>query len=654
MKVPQFLCRSRSDGSHLDDCVGIMTEGSPSLGGSSIVLRNSNKTGGYEGGTPHYCSADEETIPENGFFHTPTTEGTISTRFSMSMMEPPSVAATEHALNCSGMSATGRSTASTVMMGSGRNQRARRRPPIRKVTALNPSTEVEQQSPSDPAQELGPLWRAATEEGAAQVRRFSLQSSDRSTSSSPLPVKVLDMNKALTQINADYGQEASKSLKGRQGTRTSASTASMSQQTTPNEQQNEQPKSSGYRFEFGDVVTSRSAQKLNIEDDMQSGNDSVYSFSFSEDDEGTGFELDGFQGLGHLYGMQSADVRDESSESSCTFDGETTSDRDLMERCASPGAIRLTEAGLSRHEKDTFKELLKEQPSDPIMAWKNGHEARKWYRQRQAERAAERQDRIEHQPPPLQDRAGRPFHPSKLRDSDIPPQPPPPPGELRKSSSGANKLKLGAAQLLAAPFRKGPDAAETAAAAAMSLGPPAPDDDSDTWKNCSYKYRGSDDAKTAGIINIFRKRSNRSTASAGSERDSNCSGNRKKDTVSYKPDKDRNESKRRFHNSDGQRTREGLPLPPSRDSTPSKKTGSREDQLSTPGATTTTKKTKPGTPTSSLPPCVICHRGKRTHIATPCMHFSFCATCAIRLGDRGPCDCPVCHEPHVAFAAVSV
>jgi hypothetical protein len=38
-------------------------------------------------------------------------------------------------------------------------------------------------------------------------------------------------------------------------------------------------------------------------------------------------------------------------------------------------------------------------------------------------------------------------------------------------------------------------------------------------------------------------------------------------------------------------------------------------------------------------PCSICSKGERTHIATPCMHFSFCETCANKLKGR---PCPVC------------
>ncbi|KAL7578282.1 hypothetical protein ACA910_012695 [Epithemia clementina (nom. ined.)] len=162
-----------------------------------------------------------------------------------------------------------------------------------------------------------------------------------------------------------------------------------------------------------------------------------------------------------------------------------------------------------------------------------------------------------------------------------------------------------------------------------------------------FKSPDSNDGKLSGS----RKRNNQPAASAESERDPISLGNRNKVTVSKRQQQQQQqllqqqqqqqqdmewiESQQRFLNSDGQqqRTRHCVPLFPSRDSMHGRITTSA---------------------TCTLPPCVICHRGKRTHIATPCMHFSFCATCAIRLSDQGPRDCPVCNQPQVSFAAVSV
>ncbi|GKY92259.1 hypothetical protein MPSEU_000197000 [Mayamaea pseudoterrestris] len=56
---------------------------------------------------------------------------------------------------------------------------------------------------------------------------------------------------------------------------------------------------------------------------------------------------------------------------------------------------------------------------------------------------------------------------------------------------------------------------------------------------------------------------------------------------------------------------------------------------------------------SSLPPCVVCRVGDRTHISTPCMHFAFCGNCVFERLERERV-CPVCAKQDVAFAQVSV
>jgi hypothetical protein len=52
---------------------------------------------------------------------------------------------------------------------------------------------------------------------------------------------------------------------------------------------------------------------------------------------------------------------------------------------------------------------------------------------------------------------------------------------------------------------------------------------------------------------------------------------------------------------------------------------------------------------STFPPCVVCRQNERTHIAAPCMHFSFCGSCVTDLTT-----CPVCERTDVMFAQVSV
>jgi Zinc finger, C3HC4 type (RING finger) len=74
--------------------------------------------------------------------------------------------------------------------------------------------------------------------------------------------------------------------------------------------------------------------------------------------------------------------------------------------------------------------------------------------------------------------------------------------------------------------------------------------------------------------------------------------------------------------------------------------------------TTFTQSTAPTTSTSktcgvTLPACVVCREENRTHIATPCMHFSYCERCARRLSMSGRI-CFVCSRPDVTFSKVSV
>lgn len=69
--------------------------------------------------------------------------------------------------------------------------------------------------------------------------------------------------------------------------------------------------------------------------------------------------------------------------------------------------------------------------------------------------------------------------------------------------------------------------------------------------------------------------------------------------------------------------------------------------------TTTTESSSAKPTTVTLPACVVCHEKSRTHIATPCMHFAYCAKCSRRLSQSGR-GCVICMRKDVLFAAVSV
>jgi hypothetical protein len=66
--------------------------------------------------------------------------------------------------------------------------------------------------------------------------------------------------------------------------------------------------------------------------------------------------------------------------------------------------------------------------------------------------------------------------------------------------------------------------------------------------------------------------------------------------------------------------------------------------------------TPPSTiPVTLLDACVECGKEERTHIAMPCMHFSFCKRCVKRLHEQyqdTPIYCPVCQSKDVAFTRV--
>jgi len=62
------------------------------------------------------------------------------------------------------------------------------------------------------------------------------------------------------------------------------------------------------------------------------------------------------------------------------------------------------------------------------------------------------------------------------------------------------------------------------------------------------------------------------------------------------------------------------------------------------------------TPEASAPitqdfSCVLCKSGERTHLAVPCMHFSFCGECVNRL-EQGSMRCTVCNEETTKFSKV--
>jgi hypothetical protein len=70
--------------------------------------------------------------------------------------------------------------------------------------------------------------------------------------------------------------------------------------------------------------------------------------------------------------------------------------------------------------------------------------------------------------------------------------------------------------------------------------------------------------------------------------------------------------------------------------------------------TTTTARSSIKSPTSAsqLLPCVICKSAERTHVATPCMHLSYCTDCAHEMKKSAKTVCLVCQKDNISFARV--
>lgn len=70
-----------------------------------------------------------------------------------------------------------------------------------------------------------------------------------------------------------------------------------------------------------------------------------------------------------------------------------------------------------------------------------------------------------------------------------------------------------------------------------------------------------------------------------------------------------------------------------------------------PTTTTTTRAQRKLSTSVQHLPCVVCSVRERTHIAVPCMHFSFCEPCS-KILKRENWACPVCGTPHTTYNQV--
>jgi len=358
---------------------------------------------------------------------------------------------------------------------------------------------------------------------------------------------------------------------------------------------------SSYRFEFASPMDDVDPPKRSRAD-PESG--SVHSFSFSENEDEIGFELDEFDMEGTLTRLDVSTYREEpndgalsSSSSELSVDVSARvniSDTELLDGRSSPGALRLTAEGLKHHEKITFQQARRkpEKHSDELEAWRKEHETRKWYRQKLKER--------EH----------------KLLDLSL---------QLQENKGNG---KENPKKSRSVSFRSDNDVAE------LSLAPLAAMQDLNLDKTATTQKKMS--------FPLFRKRSKASAEEL-----------RERERQRAHESKRAEEQKKRLENGRIQwKRREFLEQQRAKEIV----TGGVLNPRGSPDthAMTSSTLSSLSTATPILPNCVLCLEEVRTHIAIPCMHFSFCSNCVKKVQASSKNECPVCRQPNVSYASVAV
>lgn len=357
-----------------------------------------------------------------------------------------------------------------------------------------------------------------------------------------------------------------------------------------------EPSCNTYRFEFDASMEDDIPKRTR--GDHESG--SVHSFSFSQNEDEIGFELDEFA-MEEAFPLPNSYAEDRNDESSSCSELSVDvsarvnmSDTDLLDGRSSPGALRLTAEGLKHHENRSFQQARKrpERHSDEFEAWRKEHETRKWYRQRLKERE------------------------QKLLNQSL---------QLQENSSQKNKDNPKKGRCVS--FRSDSDVA------GVSLAPLA------AMQHLSLHENGKQKKKT---FPLFRKRS-KPTAEELLERERQREREAKRlEEHQKRREKERIQRKRREH-VERQRAKEIV----------SGGALNRNGNIDRREMTCSTLSSL-STATPVMPHCVLCLEEVRTHIATPCMHFSFCAKCVEKLEASNKKDCPVCRQPNVSYASVAV
>lgn len=349
------------------------------------------------------------------------------------------------------------------------------------------------------------------------------------------------------------------------------------------------------------------------DEDIDDDESSLFSFPLSRNGSGSNFEIDVCNPCNPTPAMTEIPRgnlhRGESTGSSASsFDiASYINTNENIDRCPSPGTIRLTQEGLSRHERSSLQESLRDPPKDPYEEWRYEKDTQEWDRRQHGEKERALFDETI--------RTNEALRKTTHQQKDIVNLPSP----NNPEQYTRRRPRFG-------PFRK-----EKEDTAEISLAP----------LQEVVEEKGPISQPT-GLGKMFRRKNHRSTEMAKSHLDKERQRAREaklQHQLLVQQEEARIAQKKAEYLLK-QREREGIGKPSASSPVSDKTARETCSNSSSTGA--------------GLPPCVLCGQNPRTHIASPCMHFSFCSTCAQQLVNKTTVSCPVCCEPNVTFAAVSV
>ena len=379
---------------------------------------------------------------------------------------------------------------------------------------------------------------------------------------------------------------------------------------------------------------------------FQEGTDYSLAFSFQHGVCGTGYEVDE---------RESSDFRDdptvetpvslETEDDSRTYGSSSLqstkvniTDEILMERSSSPGALRLTEEGLKTHEKKALQQSLAHKPEKDFDLWRKRRDEQKWLREKHKEKEDKLIDRSLRIRQTLKATEGPGRSPTRSTTRATPTRSPSRASSTR-SPSVASQGKRGFVTAIKSSFKK-EDISD------VSLAP---------LNTCNTIVGQSlvVDKKRNLFSRLLRSRDPSIAAKELLERERAATReSRRRKKFMELQERERINQKRKAY-LEFQRAREAEPM--RRRSSPefSRSSGSfdhsdasRTRSMSQDISTLSSR--------STLPPCTICGKGERTHIASPCMHFAFCEFCVFQMERQKERKCPVCNTDGVTFACVSV